>query len=87
MLTLQMIQLMENLWKKEGLDLRYYNVSAAAGADVSAPFSLSVNAEPLFLPLQTQDDPIWLLVHWEQNGTHRGCEELRHHRQYPTQQQ
>lgn len=23
MLTLQMIQLMENLWKKEGLDLRY----------------------------------------------------------------
>lgn len=23
MLSLQMIQLMENLWKKEGLDLRY----------------------------------------------------------------
>lgn len=28
MLTLQMIQLMENLWKKEGLDLRYSQLRA-----------------------------------------------------------
>lgn len=28
MLTLQMIQLMENLWKKEGLDLRYSGKSS-----------------------------------------------------------
>lgn len=86
MLTLQVIQLMENLWKKEGLDLRWELLSKAS-VDTFAQYLVDIQHNTVDFALHSQDDPIWLLVHWEQDGAHRGSEELRHHRQYPTQQQ
>lgn len=44
MLTLQMIQLMENLWKKEGLDLRYSGVFFAAAVAASMQGALKDQA-------------------------------------------
>lgn len=35
----------------------------------------------------TQDDPLRLFIHRQQDGTHRGGQELRHHRQHPAKQQ
>lgn len=43
MLTLQMIRLMENLWKKEGLDLRYSRGSTVSvGLPLNRPNSVLV---------------------------------------------
>lgn len=54
MLTLQMIQLMENLWKKEGLDLRYsgsicffvFFFAAAVAASMQGPLKDQANNVP-----------------------------------------
>lgn len=82
MLTLQMIQLMENLWKREGLDLRYGRGSVSA-----LPWTQSSYLIQRFDLRDPQDDPVRLFVHREQDGTHRGGQELGHHRQHPAKQQ
>lgn len=46
MLTLQMIRLMENLWKKEGLDLRYITVRAVVYSSCWYFCALSSSAGP-----------------------------------------
>lgn len=69
MLTLQMIQLMENLWKKEGLDLRWEQLFTA-DLNNFAKYLLDNQPHSVDFALHSQDDPIWLLVHWEQNGAH-----------------
>lgn len=82
MLTLQMIRLMENLWKKEGLDLRY-----SRGSTLPLRWRSCASTQRLFLSPYAQDDTVRLPVYREQDGAHRGREELRHHRKYPAQQQ
>lgn len=69
MLTLQMIQLMENLWKKEGLDLRWEQLFTADVATFSKYLG-DKQSHSVDFPSLSQDDPIWLLVHWKQNRAH-----------------
>lgn len=86
MLTLQMIRLMENLWKKEGLDLRWDPLFSSC-LMLWKREELVFKLNPADSALRCQDDPIRLPVHREQNGAHRGREELRHDRQHPEEQQ
>lgn len=83
MLTLQMIQLMENLWKKEGLDLRYDGKFFF----IAPPLIKSSYLTQHFDIPDAQDDPVWLFIHREQDGTYRGGQELGHHRKHPAKQQ
>lgn len=88
MLTLQMIQLMENLWKKEGLDLRYEPhaelfIQGWCQGFQHISLLLLLNS----LSSARQDDPVRVSVHGEQDGSDRGGEERGHHRQHPAGQQ
>lgn len=68
--------------RRAGSQVQWEQLFAAA-ADAFAQGAPVDQPNTVHFTLHSQDDPIWLLVHWEQDGAHRGREELRHHRQYP----